>query len=800
MILGAIALLSCSAPRAQVVINELMQSNVDCIMDDLNDFPDSWVEIYNTGSTAVNLSQYSIGLTDDASAAWQLPTTYVSVKGFAIIYCDKVGSGMHTNFKLDSGKGACVYLFKDGQVIDKITDLAKQPAPNISYGRKTDGADEWGYQSTPTPNGANCGTICKEILGDPVFSEGGKVFTGSSTHSYSISISLPEGAPAGTIIRYTTDGSEPTSTSTKYTSAITGSTTKIIRAKLFCDGYLSPRSVTQSYIVFPREMTLPVVSIVTNTKYFNDNKVGILVDGTYNSSTKNYSYDWRRPINFELFDTDGGESALNQLCETRVGGNASRGCSLKSMIVYANKRFGEKHLKYEFFPDQRPGLKKYKSIILRNAGNDFDYLYMRDIIAQRSMATYKDIDWQAWRPAIVYINGTYKGILNIRERGNEDNIYTNYDGLEDVDVAETYTIKEGDDVNLKAFQAFYNEHGHTWDEYSKWIDLDEFINIMIMNSYYNNIDFPANNFMLWRPRTEDGRWRSIAKDVDYILGIYGQQAYNYGYISWLNNNSYDSNYSWGNTYDGTRLFRRLEEDETFKRNFIDRFAIYMGDFLNYDNVWTNIWEPMYNIIKTEYPNHRKLINQWWPTYTDELSKAQTWMKNRTNFMYSHLASYYSLGTATPLIINESASKLNLEDADIFVNGVSLTSGKFNGKFYAGRSLTLSGAPKEGKTIGVIGWNITTVSTTGTVTTKTVNESTYTFTMPTCTRLIISANFANIPNTGNSNAIDNITMDYASDEESNAEIYDASGARRYTLQRGVNIVKTINGEVKKIIVK
>ena len=44
-VLCIILLLGCNSLRAQVVINELMQSNVDCIMDDLDDFPDSWVEL-----------------------------------------------------------------------------------------------------------------------------------------------------------------------------------------------------------------------------------------------------------------------------------------------------------------------------------------------------------------------------------------------------------------------------------------------------------------------------------------------------------------------------------------------------------------------------------------------------------------------------------------------------------------------------------------------------------------------------------------------------------------------------------
>ena len=144
---------------------------------------------------------------------------------------------------------------------------------------------------------------------------------------------------------------------------------------------------------------------------------------------------------------------------------------LKSLVVFANKRFGKKRLEYEFFPDQKPGMDNFKSIILRNAGNDFDYLYMRDAVIQRTMAGHTDLDWQAWRPAIVYINGTYKGILNIRERSTADNIYSNYDELEDIDMIENwYDVKEGDMNNWHEFEAFYTEHGHTLEEYAEWID------------------------------------------------------------------------------------------------------------------------------------------------------------------------------------------------------------------------------------------------------------------------------------------------------------------------------------------
>ena len=56
---------------AEIVINELMQSNVYCLMDDMNDFPDSWVELYNTERHAISLKDYRLGLKHDASQGCQ---------------------------------------------------------------------------------------------------------------------------------------------------------------------------------------------------------------------------------------------------------------------------------------------------------------------------------------------------------------------------------------------------------------------------------------------------------------------------------------------------------------------------------------------------------------------------------------------------------------------------------------------------------------------------------------------------------------------------------------------------------
>ena len=717
--------------KGQLRINELMQSNVDCIMDDLNDFPDSWVELYNSGSTPVNLRRYKLGLTNDANAAWQLPAKTVDAGQFAIVYCDKEGSKLHTDFRLDSGKGGSVYLFFDDEVDDKRENIEKQPAPNISLGYKTETDLTWDYQYQPTPGAANCGTLCtkKKLLGEPVFSEKGRVLTSDAT--LQLQLSPQSDSPEGTIVRFTLDGSEPTASSSVYTTPITINKTTTVRAKAFYDGYLSARSATQSYIFLGRDMTLPVISLVTDQRYWYDGQMGII---TNNSSDKRV--DWRRPVNIEYFENPNSDSKLNQLCETRVQGGASRGAKLKSLAIYANKRFGEKRLSYEFFPDQRPGDTEFKSLLLRNAGNDFDYLLMRDAVIQRNMAQHVDLDWQAWRPAIVFKNGVYKGILNIRERSNEDNVYTHYNKLEDIDMFENWgELKEGDWENFNRFKAFYQETGHTLAEYEEWMDCVEFANLMLMNLYYSNRDFPGNNIVFWRPRTEGGRWRFIAKDTDFGLGLYGHPS-NYNTIAWINDHNYhNGSNNWATGENETMLFRHLMDDVSFRKMFLDRAAVYMGDFLN-ERGTRAVWDPMVEIIKQEFPYHKKAVNGW-IDYDNELRNARRWVAERTDCFYQQLADFYHCGTPTILTVNKDIPYDKLADVTISINHITLSQQVFDGKFFSGSEVVLRA---EGGQQPVKGWQIVQVNNDGSQTENTVNNEQYTFTMPSCKSLTVNALF------------------------------------------------------------
>ena len=797
----ALFIASTYSAHAQLIINEIMQSNVECIMDDIKEFPDSWVELYNSGDEAINLKDYKISNKNKEKKAWQLPDKTVAAKGYAIIYCDKEGkenNRLHADFRLESGKGCTVYLFNNKEVVDSLPyidekPMVKMPAPDIAFGRKTDASDEWGYQLTPTPGKANTGEICnaKHILGAPVFSEPGHVTSGNA--AINLELSLPEGAPEGAYITYTTNGSEPTSESTKYTQPISITKTKVIRAKVFCDGWLSPLSTAQSYIFHPREFTIPIFSVQTNDKYLNARDIGLFANN--NSKEDKKTHDWRRPVNIEFFPAEGEPSAFNQPGETRIQGGQSRSNALKSMVFYANKRFDpdRKRFEYEFFPDQKPGVNQFKSFSLRDGGNDFGDLYFRDLIIQRTMGPNVDLDWQAGHSAVLYINGEYMGMLNIRERSNEDNIYSNYDGLEDVDEIEISheqqgnqdlfieELKEGDDVFYQAFKDFYSEKGHTKAEYEQWIDVSEYLNVMIMNLFYCNIDFPGNNIVFWRPN-EDAkvdlpkRFRAIVKDTDFGLGLYNfsETSSSSNTIDMIYNPRNYGN-SWAFTEPATRLFRNMMENPEMLKMFIDKCCVYAGDFMNAEGT-SAVMDAILEEALDEFVAHRDKYNSWGNNYNDILNKfenAKKWLAGyeekqqgwgggwpgggwpgwggggggqettivhlpRTDYFLQYLSAKYLNGVdAIPVTINKGMN--DLPDETI-INDIKLTKGVFDGKLFLNQQITL-----EGKTEVepfVTGWDIEKTASNGAVTTDHVEGAIYTFNVPACKSLAIKAVLGN----------------------------------------------------------
>ncbi|GHT39325.1 hypothetical protein FACS189437_02370 [Bacteroidia bacterium] len=695
-----------------------MQSNIDLVRDDLQEFPDSWVELYNDSGQAVSIQNWYLSEKEDYNQGWKFNQwAVVPAYGYLLVYCDNVASGLHTSFRLDSGSGS-VYLFDSDKNVVDFTTFPKQPAPNISRGRTTDGGSVWENFVTASPKQKNGGKVSDRILPNPVFSQQGGIYR----QSVRVSLSLPENLPAGVSlsnIHYTLDNSEPTLNSPAYSKELLIATTTVLKAKIIHPDYLANRSQAHSYILVSKDMKLPVISISLDDSYLWDDEFGIYCrgNGKYGLTGNgvdykaNWNNDWRRPMNFEYFPSQNEGAVLNQLGEMRIAGGWSRANAQKTFIVYGHKRFGIKNFDYDLF-SQKPG-QDIRSFMIRNSGNDFWYTHFRDAAIQLFMGRKVDVDYQDYQPTIFYLNGKYWGIQNLRERSNDDFVFANY-GMEDVDVIENWwgELKTGDKTDWNRLMTELRKSSTQMDY--QWlinhVDIDEYINYMILEIYANNTDFPGNNLVMWKPKTVDGKWRFILKDLDQTLGIWNN------YPPSQNSLQYNTE----NNNDDRKLFRALLTQNTFKKEFYSRFAIYMGDILQYKST-SQVIDSIQQMLEPAMEDHllRWRNEVWWRdmnSWRNEISQMKTWCQQRNTYVYTHLKNYFNLGTVMKMTL-ETAPGLTGAPV-VSINGTPLQKPAFDGSYFQKETIRLQ---FEGNDTAAYAWEITAV-VNGTTTTNTYFQS------------------------------------------------------------------------------
>ena len=727
--------LATAATETSLCINEIMQSNVDCYMYN-HDFPDSWIELYNPTSAAIDIKGYYIGLSSDVSEAYQLPTTSsisVGSKKRVVIFCDKAATGRHTNFRLESTSPGTIYLFNASKKQIATLSYPAMPAPNIAYGRKSDGVkDNWGWELTPTPGTANKGGFSDVLLPEPVFSMKGQVMSSPA----SLTITMPEGNyPADTKIYLTTDGKEPTTASqsgTSFTFNINKNT--VIRAKLISASALSRPSTGNSYIFHPRATNLPIVSILTDADYLYSSSEGIFSDAI-TENEYNYNYDWRRPISAEYFDATTGKAWFNQLGEVAVAGNFTREKPQKSMKLYANKRFGTKRYNGTFW-EEKPSVTKVKSFMLRNGGNFSGNSRINDALIQRISGTgLPNLDYQAYNGVIVYINGEFKGIFGQRERHDEDYTEANYN-IEDIHLASHVSyfstapnkaIGEAERAESTFGEVYniYTKSSATYTQMDGLIDVDNFMKAMIAEMFSTNYDYPQNNVTIWRPLDNSMKWRWILYDMDFSFSAASGYEFNmFKYMLGSTSNgtlSKNDRFEWRARYgdydaaeksnkvtDAIRIYTKMISFNTFREAFIDAFAVYLGDIFK-PSVTIPFYEKMRAEIESEVEPTFLVYN---PTSTgntyimgtgsDDLG-YYTWinylkesLEKRPAIVYQQMAdffnthpSYSNLGTVIPMTLQPNG-------ATVTINDVELTKGDFDGAWFSQWSLRLnSGADGMG---------------------------------------------------------------------------------------------------------
>lgn len=677
---GYLALLAFSClgqwGSASVLINELMPRNVSYLINE--DFNYSgWVELYNNGAEQFDLSQCVFS---DGKHTWESEAAgMLAPGGYALFYFDELNSYNHASFKLDADGGLLTLSTRDGLELDRVS--YEKAFRNISFGRTADGEGTLATLGSPSPGMSNnSSSAVTEQAQAPVFALSPGFYKG--TQSLAVSSSAP-----GAKIYYTTDGSEPqVGKSPVYAGPIAMSSTTPVRAIAAEDGKLVSDITTGTYFIDNREIKLPVISITAENKHLYDDSIGILVVGVNGSEVPNYCSfaedhanfmtDWERPCNIEYFDRENKAERLNMEVRTSNFGACSRTKHVKSLKIKANKVYGGKKMDCALFRE-KPNL-QWKSIVLRNSGNDFGRSYLRDGFMQSLLVGQLDIDHQAFEPSVVFVNGKYYGLLNIRERTNKDFIFSNY-GL---DEDEIYIEEVASSLNVstegyKEVVALLEEEDMNadgmYEKIDQQIDVNEFLNYFMAQIYYANTDWAGGNVKAWK-RIQNGKWRWILYDTDFGFSCYG------------------NNFS-TNTFSNAErnvTFKGFVKNEKIKERLISKFAVHLGSTFRPDRV-NHILDSM-----TSYIAEEALI------YHDSLGKKveSDWEKSvqlmvdfankRPDNLYNHIATYFKLGDTASLRVYA-----DLPGARFVFNDEPVACPDLRTKFYKGSELRLRAVAPDG---------------------------------------------------------------------------------------------------------
>ncbi len=144
-----------------IVINEFVADNVAGLKDEAGE-NDDWVELYNSGNTAINLKGYFLSDDTGDPQRWVFPDVTIAAGGFLLVWADKdpEQGSLHATFKL-SKSGESVAFFapiSEGNGLIDSYDFGRQ-AEDQSEGRECDSSKNWIFFATPTPRASN-GCTC----------------------------------------------------------------------------------------------------------------------------------------------------------------------------------------------------------------------------------------------------------------------------------------------------------------------------------------------------------------------------------------------------------------------------------------------------------------------------------------------------------------------------------------------------------------------------------------------------------------------------------------------------------------
>ncbi len=495
----------------------------------------------------------------------------------------------------------------------------------------------------------------------------------------------------GEKIYYTTNGKKPSSSSKRYSGTINLDKTTPIRAVAYKKGKPG-EIVTQTYLI-GREYNMVVISITGNPDDFFSFDRGIYVKGCCADSVPpykraNFWKGWERRINIEFYEPS-GELGFNQRVGVRIFGGFSKGLPMKSLAIISRKKYEKKTIKYPIFPNKE--INKYKSFVLRNSGSDFNNTQFRDALLTHLIEPL-DVGIQAYRPAVVFINGSYWGIHNVREKINEYYLKSNAgENPDSVDIMKHRNdLLAGKRDHYLKMKKYINKTDFKDTAEILYLntlmEIDNFINYNITEVYVGNRD-AGGNIRFWRPQTPEGRWRWILFDTDISFGISGKTSYK---RNTLNKMTIKHNEAWPDPAWSTLIIRNLLENDSIKNLYINRFADHLNTLFSAKTVNFKI-DSIQNMLKDEMPYHFKKwrssnIERW----GRNVQKMKDYASNRPYYVRLHLMDRFDLSDTITVDIQNQGPKMGY----VQINSIRVDK-TFQGVYFKDASPSIAAIAKYG---------------------------------------------------------------------------------------------------------
>ena len=670
-VMAMLTIVAAMPAKAQITINEVLASN-----GSINTDPDyganaDWIELHNAGQTDVNLAGWSVTDNLGKPQKYVLPEG-VSIKagGYLLIWCDDKGTGLHAGFKL-SADGEEVGLFDaDGKMVDSMT-FGPQYG-DISYGRSKDNPAVTLFFMTPTPGAANNTQGYTGRSNQPVILTQGGAYAGSVT----VTVTNDQGG----VVYYTTDGSEPTKESNVYTAPLTFTKTTVLRARIVEDGKMPGLTKTMTYFLNDEFQghSLPVVSLATESGNFWDSEHGIY--GWTNAN--NEKADFEIPVNIELYENNGSDrAAFNEPAGVKINGLYAWQLPQKMLGVYFKKKYGESKLSYQLYHDDQR--KEFDDFAVRASGNDWNYTMFRDgLLQQACRKGGLNLALQAFRPSVVYLNGEFLGIHNIREKVNEEYIETRY-GLE----SGTFDMIEGDQNVEAGDWEEWNHYKELWqkdlsvqanyDALTQIMDVENYTDFMVAQIWSHNTSV-NHNPMAWKPKGE-GVWRWIFTDGDRGFNKYADD-----YADWY-------------AQKANMPFGSMLKNEGYRKYFCKRTADLLFTAFNPEEIQRQVTEHANDIE----PLMEQQVERWLGTSSsysgNALTSTRQW-RTRVSYLRDFCNGrpivllwdmYENYGTGAPALLTLTG-KSGFE-----FNGLAINKDKWCGSYPTDMEITLTARERVG---------------------------------------------------------------------------------------------------------